>query len=56
MDAGTTAVYKEVIRRYELYLAGQPVNVIDPDGSTPSKKVIRLRLRQLTKTRSRNGF
>ncbi len=44
MDTGTTAVYREVIKRYEKYLNGEDVNVIDPDGRTPGKKELRMRL------------
>ena len=47
MDSITVALYRKAITLYELYLAGKPVNVIDPDGSTPSKKKIRIRLQQL---------
>jgi len=36
MDAMTKAVYRQAIKLYELYLEGKPINVIDPDGSTPS--------------------
>lgn len=44
MDEITTAVYKKAILLYEMYLEGNPVNVIDPDGRTPRKKEIRMRL------------
>jgi len=43
----TEAVHRQVIKLYELYLEGKPVNVIDPDGSTPSKEEIRGRVHQL---------
>lgn len=44
MNPETIAVYKEAIKRYELYLDGKPVNVIDPDGRKPSKREIKKRL------------
>ena len=47
MDAGTKAVYEKAILLYEMFLAGKPVNVIDPDGSKPSKRLIKARILQL---------
>jgi len=47
MDNGTRAVYEKAIELYEMYLRGESVNVIDPDGSIPSKKTIGIRLQQL---------
>ena len=44
MDAGTIAVYKEALKRYEEFLEGKPVNVTDPDGRTPSKREIKKRV------------
>jgi len=44
MDAGTVAVYRLVIQRYEKFLEGKSVNVIDPNGRTPSKKELKKRL------------
>lgn len=49
MDSGTIALYKKGIILYEAYLEGRTVNVIDPDGSIPSKKEIKKRLVMMKK-------
>ena len=47
MDNITKALYRQAIKLYEAYLAGERTNVIDPDGSTPSRKIIKVRILRL---------
>jgi len=55
MDNLTIAILKRALGRYEQYLAGEPVNVINPDGSTPSRKQVEMEVKRLRETLAEEG-